>query len=281
MAYFGNSESIVQKIEPRTAFLVLWVILCGIVLILIAKENLTDNPPPPPQVNSIVDPMKRKVVIAKSQIDPGQPITPDAFELSDRDIKGLEEQVLYSVSEIEGRFLENGLKEGEIVLRRMLTSEIPYNVMMSRIPEGFRAVTIAADTESSVAGWVRTGARVDVVWSSVVDGKTSVSTIVENAEVLSTNANDSKSPGFITLMVPRKDAQRIQLAKNSGTLSLNLRGADTSTEQNIGSATITVDNLLNRKETSAQGDWIQVGDKVYSVLENGRLSRSDETIQKQ
>jgi pilus assembly protein CpaB len=107
------------------------------------------------------------------------------------------------------------------------------------VTEGFRAISILVDDASGVSGLVQPLDRVDVVLTSTItdssssDGQTKVSeTILRNAKVVAVGARilpsalDQSSPESklrtATLEVTPKDAERLILAQQIGTLSLLL-----------------------------------------------------------
>lgn len=101
------------------------------------------------------------------------------------------------------------------------------------IPAGYRAVSVPITDVSGVSGLVQPGSRVDVLFTrpgSMVEAITS--TILQNVRVLAVgraivpnqvvDPKASKMP-VATLLVKPEDAQKIELAKNEGKLSLSLR----------------------------------------------------------
>lgn len=104
------------------------------------------------------------------------------------------------------------------------------------IPSGYRAVTINVDIRSGVEGFAKPNSRVDVLWTFTQDGQQKVSTIVRFTKILSVGGMTASDSGkeqteankggatTITLLVSEKDAKKIELARNLGTLSLSLVG---------------------------------------------------------
>ena len=222
--------------------------------------------------------IKSAVYVASQHIAAGTRLGPSLFKVDTRPIQGIEDQVIRDSSELRNRFAATEIRPDTVLLSSHLAKEAPGNVITSRIPDGYRAVSIPVDAESGVEGWARPGARVDVVWSTEHRGRRLVSTIVEKAEVLSAEQSTEPSsikelglPKHITLMVSIRDAQRIQLAKTSGALSLNLRG---DSDDDAGSAeTISIDTLLRpiiaEKLGNAQGK-VSVQNQEYALVD-GKL----------
>ena len=103
------------------------------------------------------------------------------------------------------------------------------------IPTGYRAVSVPITDVSGVSGLIQPGSRVDVLFTrpgTMVEAITS--TILQNVRVLSVghaiipnqvvDPKASKMP-VATLVVTPADAQKLELAKNEGKISLSLRNA--------------------------------------------------------
>ncbi len=126
------------------------------------------------------------------------------------------------------------LLQPNIPLRRDdVTDQPPMAVLQSKIPAGYRAVTITVDARSGVEGWAQPGTRVDVLlsYNDKTNGK-KVATVVNFSKVLSvggmtnTGQGENRAAGTttITLLVTELDAKKIELARSIGTLSLALVG---------------------------------------------------------
>lgn len=203
------------------------------------------------------------VLVPIESIKPGKKLTSTMFNVEARDVRGVERKVVHDMSEVENLYSTVLIVAGMPVMLDQVSSVAPVNAITASIPEGYRAVAIPINAETGVEGWVRPGAKVDVVWISQHRGRPLVSTIVENAEVLSAersvernpnpNAAGKPVPSHVTLLLSVKDAQKIQLAKTTGSLSLSLRG-DEDTNQVSGTGTMTIDKLLRRTDMEAMDE---------------------------
>lgn len=123
------------------------------------------------------------------------------------------------------------------IIRRALSEKpLDRNVVVERIPEGMRAITVKVDVESAVEGWARSGNSVDVILieSNPREGSPFRSTIIaENVTILSAESSalplDSddrapKAPSSVTLLTTQEDALRIKTASHIGRLTFALRG---------------------------------------------------------
>jgi pilus assembly protein CpaB len=107
------------------------------------------------------------------------------------------------------------------------------------IEPGYRAVSVTITDTSGVAGLIQPGAHVDVLFTRPgTMAEAITSTILQNVKVLAIGHSvqqnqvvDLKAPKVpvATLVVTPEDAQKLELAKNEGRISLSLRNPlDTS-----------------------------------------------------
>ena len=197
------------------------------------------------------------VLVPVQNIEAGEELKPGMFKKEDRPKQGLPARIVRDFEEIKGHYSRTYIAADAALLTDYITPLRPSSVITAKIPDGYRAVTIRVDAQSSIEGWARPGARVDVVWATTIRNKNTVSTIVENAEVLSAESSTDAQggnaagkgmivPNTVTLMVTAQDSQKIQLAKTTGTLSLTLRGD--SDAKTFGRENITIDDLIRSGE---------------------------------
>lgn len=190
------------------------------------------------------------VLVPLQKVDAGTPLEPAMFRREARAQVGVTNRVIKDFEEIKGTYARSLIVPGQPLYRDFVTNVRPTNALTANIPEGFRAVTIRVDARSGVEGWARPGARVDVVWASRIRGQPGVTVIVQNARVLSAERDlDAATkpgqpvPSTVTLLVTAPDANKIQLATTTGSLSLSLRG-DNDPGKGVNVNPITVDDLL-------------------------------------
>lgn len=196
------------------------------------------------------------VLVPIQKVDAGTPLEPAMFRREARPQVGVTNRVIKDFEEIKGTYARSLIVPGQPLYRDYVTNVRPTNALTANIPEGFRAVTIRVDARSGVEGWARPGAKVDVVWASRINGQPGVTVIVQNAKVLSAERDlDAATkpgqpvPSTVTLLVTANDANKIQLATTTGSLSLSLRG-DNDPGKGVSGNSITVDDLLNRQKES-------------------------------
>jgi Flp pilus assembly protein CpaB len=217
------------------------------------------------------------VLLATAEIPAGARLTPGMFRIDSRQVSEVEPLFVQDPEELADSFARLVIAQNTPLLRSAMTKTPASSDITARIPVGFRAVAIPVNVLTGVEGWVRPGATVDVVWSTQQGQQLLVSTIVENAKVLSverTLESDQSAkqepaavPNHITLLVSPADAQKIQLAKASGSLNLSLRGAQDSGA--LGSSVLTSEALLvGRKPLSGTKGRVTMDGEEYALYEN-------------
>ncbi len=226
------------------------------------------------------------VLVPVQEIATGTALEYRLFRKEKRPQVGVSDRVVKEFEEIKGHYARSLIVKGQPLQKDLITSVKPINELTAEIPEGYRAVTIGVDVRTSVEGFVRPGARVDVVWASRIRGKPAITTIVENARVLSAerqtssvNQKGASVPNTVTLLVSTRDAQKIQLASTTGKLSLSLRGDEDSGK---GGETnpITLDDLIGgAKKEQVQEDiegTVTIGGEKW-LLVDGKLKPAGST----
>ena len=149
------------------------------------------------------------------------------------------------------RVLLVAMSASEPVLSSRLSAPTSVEGVSSTIETGYRAVSVQITDVSGVAGLIQPGSRVDVLFTrpgSMAEATTA--TILQDVKVLSTgrltpvgqtvDPRAPKSP-VVTLVLAPEDAQKLELAKNEGKISLSLRNPlDASQSPSTGPVTTEV-----------------------------------------
>ena len=149
------------------------------------------------------------------------------------------------------------IKEGEQINEQKLLR--PEAKISGYIPKGKRALTIAINEVTGVAGLIRPGDKIDIIGvfktleeKTKVVGNAESITILQNVEVLSIGRNymfesfpssskDKSEPAKqgeinfsnITLLLTPREAMDLTLAQELGTLTLTLRSQFDDTQQSV------------------------------------------------
>ncbi len=148
---------------------------------------------------------------------------------------------------IAGRVARASFQPHEPFIRSKLANPNDPSFLAAALPEGMRAVTMATDAISGVAGYVFPGDRVDVLLTHSLpdavaknagvegfsgNGKpTFTEVLIPNVKVLAVNLREPTGkegaqvvmPSSITIETTDVYAQQLRLAEKNGTLSLALR----------------------------------------------------------
>lgn len=204
-----------------------------------------------------------QVLVATRALPVGTIIDPNSFRFQPWP-KELIENAYYLKEEVDpaslaGSVVRNAITAGQPVTQGALVKPGDRGFLAAALGPGMRAVTVPVSAQSSVAGFVFPGDRVDLVLTQQVAGggdgqplKVS-ETIVQNMRVLATDqrtdaiGEDGKPQVLtysnVTLEVTPKIAEKIAVAQTVGSLSLSLRSiADTTSqlESAIASGSVNV-----------------------------------------
>ncbi|QBQ98314.1 Flp pilus assembly protein CpaB [Paraburkholderia pallida] len=175
------------------------------------------------------------VAVATDDIGLGQPITATMIHTVSWPKGSLPDGTFGDPKALEGRVVRTGLTRGEPVLESKLAPVGTRGGLSAMIDEGHRAITVRVNDVVGVAGFALPGNYVDVIVNTQeqqkkADNQQSISKIVlERILVLAVaqevNRDDTapKVVNAVTLEVTPEQAEKLDLARSVGTLSLVLR----------------------------------------------------------
>src|SRR3954469_2176060 len=181
-----------------------------------------------------------RLVVATHDMPMGTLLRPSDLKLVNYLERNVPKGAASDPKDATSRVLLAPISNNELVLASKLSGATTVEGMASTIDPGFRAVSVQITDASGVAGLVQPNAHVDVLFTrpgSMAEATTS--TILENVKVLSTGKQlpagatvDPRAPRspVVTLMLTPGDAQKLELAKNQGKISLSLRNPLDSTK---------------------------------------------------
>jgi pilus assembly protein CpaB len=148
-----------------------------------------------------------------------------------------------------GRGVVAAIYEGEPILENRLAGRGAGAGLAATIPPGMRAVSIRVNDVGGVSGFVRPGAKVDVLIAGMPPGGSSTvgmvsKTLLQNMEVLSAGQDMQKdaegkpvSVPVVNLLVTPEQAETLSLATSEMRIQLVLRNPlDTQTVKTPGTA---------------------------------------------
>lgn len=171
------------------------------------------------------------VVVASKDIDPGELLTPDMLSQTAWPSGSVPAGAFTDIKKLETRAVAGAvIYKGEPVLEVKLAPEGSAGGLSSTIPNGKRAISVQVNEIAGVAGYIRPGSLVDIMVNTRDKTDKPVSKIVlEQILVLAAAQDDKRDQtkpkvvSAVTVLVDPAQAEKIDLARSIGTLSLVLR----------------------------------------------------------
>ena len=155
-----------------------------------------------------------------------------------------EENRPQAISELSGAIVRSDMFDGEPLNEAKLVRAGQAGLMAALLEPGMRAVTTRVAVDSAVGGFILPGDRVDIIHTMQLprnrDNNSlstttaySATTIFNNVKVLAMNqvyasGPDSpasvQAPSYATFELSQQDAERLEEAGKTGSISLTLRG---------------------------------------------------------
>lgn len=196
------------------------------------------------------------VVVAARDMPMGTLLRPGDLRTVNYPERNIPKGVVFQKNEAVNRVVLYPTSNNEPLLITKLSGTTTVEGVSSTIDPGYRAVSVQITDVSGVAGLIQTNSRVDVLFTRPgTMAEATTSTILQNVKVLSTGrltpagqTADPRTPRspVVTLVLTPEDAQKLELAKNEGKISLSLRNPlDSSQSTNSGPLTTEVLDPMN------------------------------------
>lgn len=202
-----------------------------------------------------------KVVVAAVDIEPGTKINPEMLSTLDWPASAMPPGAFTDIKELQDRVPRFGVVRGEPLLERKLAPQGTLGGLSAVIAEGKRAITVRVNEVVGVAGFALPGNYVDVMVNAQQDQgsgaqpKPISKTVLERVLVLAVAqeaARDDTKPkvvSAVTLEVSLEDAEKLDLARSVGTLSLVLRNQ--VDKEPVSTSGVTKNELFGEKQAAA------------------------------
>ena len=172
------------------------------------------------------------VVSATAEIPVGSTINITQIKTVNWPQANIPQGALSSTDQASGRVAIQTFMPGDpIIEAKLMPKEGGFSILTYKIPEGHRAMTVAVDQVSGVAGFINPGNIVDVVLIASPPGASQqISKIVlQNMSVLAIGQFVEQKEGkpvtvpTVTMDVTPEDAEKLAIASTQGRLQLVLR----------------------------------------------------------
>jgi Flp pilus assembly protein CpaB len=236
-----------------------------------------------------VQPALFEALVAKQAIQKGTQVVKEMLTIKKIPLDQRPEGVLSvdGAPLIIGKFTDSNIPEGQLLQMANFSSAIENVFTPFYIPPGYRAITITVDGRTGVEGYAQPGTRVDVLWFS--KERAQVTTIVPYARVLSVAGitqvdNKSKLPKnstTATLLVTKKQAHTIELARNMGSLMLSLVGSEEPKEADADIRVrerVTMDDMFPPSRLSRPDAIMKMYNEATGELDEYILNRDQKWV---
>lgn len=177
-----------------------------------------------------------RIAVAMADVQPGSRLTPELMHMVNWPSGSIPSGAFRDPAELEGRVAKTSLARGEPVLESKLAPVGTKGGLSAVVGEGRRAITVRVNDVVGVAGFALPGNHVDIMVNTQEEGakandkNRAISKIVlEHILVLAVaqeSSRDETKPkvvNAVTLEVTPEQAEKLDLARSVGTLSLVLR----------------------------------------------------------
>ena len=220
-------------------------ILFGLVAVVFAARWLLNQP----------GSAAGRIVVAAADISLGQRLAPEMFKLTEWPAGSVPKGAFTDPQKLDGRVLKNNLVMGEPISEAKLAPSGTLGGLSALITEGKRAITVRVNDVIGVAGFALPGNYVDIIVSMQKDAppgatvrEQSISKIVLErilvlavAQEVNRDETKPKVVNAVTLEVTPEQAEKLDLARSVGTLSLALRNqVDPQSASTAGATKLTL-----------------------------------------
>ncbi len=200
-------------------------VIAGIVAVILANRYMTQ------QGETLGG---AKVVVAGKDLDLGTRLTPEMMQAVDWPRGSVPEGASDKIETLATRVVKTSVQRGEPILESKLAPVGATGGLASVIEEGKRAMTVSVNEIIGVAGFALPGNYVDILVNTqdekAKDPSKQISKIVLErvlvlavAQEASTDQTKPKVVSAVTLQVTPEEAEKIDLARSVGSLTLVLR----------------------------------------------------------
>ena len=202
------------------------------------------------------------VAVATTDLNLGEPLGPNQIHMVSWPSGSVPTGAFADTKELEGRVVRTSLARGEPVIESKLAPVGTKGGLSAVIADGSRAITVRVNDVVGVAGFALPGNYVDVIVNTQeqqgkTDGQSISKIVLEHILVLAVAqqvSRDDTAPkvvNAVTLEVTPDQAERLDLARSVGTLSLVLRNQTDAVAQAAGNGATKTEMLTGLPEAPA------------------------------
>lgn len=177
-----------------------------------------------------------QVVVAAGTIEPASALTPQLVGTKKVPASLIPQGAFTDPKALVGRVSKSLVPQGVMLTEQMLAPPGTQPGLSSRIPDGFRAVSVKVDEASSVAGFLTPGSTVDVsavmterintrerTYSRIILQNVTVGAVGQSLSSLGQDGKSSQLSRSVTLLLKPDDVPKLQMASTKGNIHLAMR----------------------------------------------------------
>lgn len=190
------------------------------------------------------EPPTVEIYVAVKDVDVNQKLTTDLIKLEKWPQNRVPDGAIFKLEDVENRFVRQRMYPGEPILAGKLNNTIVG--VDTEIPRGFRVFDLSVNERNGGSGYIKPGARVDVLGTFKVNNVTESRVVMRNVRIFGINGvtvrdtepgTNSRATTF-QLLVHESQMDALNLATALGELRCTLRGTvenqDTSDTTDTG-----------------------------------------------
>ncbi len=263
--------------RPKSLLLLALALGCGLVASIGISQVMDRN-----ASKTVTSFETAPIYIAMHNINQGDPIDGSMVTLQEWPKDKIPQGVITELEDLEGRRPRTVIIEGEPILEAKLLAVGELEDPISQIPKNMRLKTISVDAQTSAAGLLAPGDRVDIQLfvarnpsAGIEISKTKI--ILQDVRVFAVDqavqraieGDDSRAIAkTISLVLTPEQANRVALAEQVGELSLIPRSPDDDSMVDAGE--INLEDLLGESTNSKNSrEKEQNRDAIAAKRDNG------------
>lgn len=238
--------------EPKKIALLAGALIIAVTAAFLARSMFTDGGAPSADAAAMPNPAEMPhVLVATKSLPVGTIVGPDAYRFQPWP-KELVEEAYYiqgksDDAKLVGSVVRTAIAAGQPMTMGSLIQPGDRGFLAAALAPGMRAVTVPVSVQSSVAGFIFPGDRVDLMLTQSVAGggdgaplKVS-ETILRNLRVLATDQRTNalgedgrpvvQTYSNVTVEVTPRMAEKVSVAQTIGAISLSLRSIADSNQE--------------------------------------------------
>ena len=211
------------------------------------------------------------IYVAIKDVDVNQKLTSEQIKLEKWPQNRIPDGAIFKLEDVENRFVRQRMYPGEPILAGKLNNTIVG--VDTEIPKGFRVFDLSVTERNGGSGYIKPGARVDVLGTFKVNNITESRVVMRNVRIFGINGvtvrdtdpgTNSRATTF-QLLVHESQMDALNLAAELGQLRCTLRG--TVENNDTGDATDTGEAFIS---------WVRGGDtRLASVVNSAGSNGGD------